>query len=67
VQPYLRGAPAGLPVRLDPGTISRGLNFTLTTTLGDVDLLGEVTSGGRYEDLGLRRSTAHSANVPFTA
>ena len=28
-----------------------GLNFTLQTSLGDLDLLGEVTGGGRYENL----------------
>jgi hypothetical protein len=28
-----------------------GLNFTLTTTLGDLDLLGEVTGGGGFEAL----------------
>jgi hypothetical protein len=27
------------------------LNFTLTTNLGALDLLGEITSGGPYEDL----------------
>ncbi len=36
---------------LDEATIDRGLNFPLTTTLGDVDLLGEVTGGGRFEAL----------------
>lgn len=49
--PYLRGAPPGLPFTWDEATIQRGLNFTLTTTLGDLDLLGEVTGGGRYEEL----------------
>lgn len=49
--PYLRGAPPGLPFRWDVDTIKAGLNFTLTTDLGDVDALGEVTGGGRYEDL----------------
>jgi predicted nucleotidyltransferase len=49
--PYLRGAPPGLPFRLDVATLERGLNFTLQTTLGDLDLLGEVTGGGRYADL----------------
>lgn len=29
----------------------RGLNFTLTTTLGDIDLLGEIVGGGGYDDL----------------
>lgn len=48
-QPYLRGAPPGLPFRFDHATISRGLNFTLTTALGDVDLLGEVTGIGAYD------------------
>ncbi|MCA1558861.1 MAG: hypothetical protein LC753_05385 [Acidobacteria bacterium] len=51
LQPYLRGAPPGLPFRLDVETIERGLNFTLETTLGDLDLLGEVTGGGKYEEL----------------
>jgi predicted nucleotidyltransferase len=50
-QPYLRGAPPGLPFVWNAETLWRGLNFTLITTLGDVDLLGEVTGGGRYEDL----------------
>jgi hypothetical protein len=49
--PYLRGAPAGLPFRLDAGTIERGLNFTLTTSLGDLDLLGEITGGGGFDEL----------------
>jgi hypothetical protein len=50
-QPYLRGAPPGLPFRWDVEAISRGLNFTLVTGVGDLDLLGELTGGGRYEDL----------------
>jgi len=49
--PYLRGAPAGLPFRWDAETIRRGLNFTLTTSLGEIDLLGEITGGGAYEAL----------------
>ncbi len=49
--PYLRGAPPGLPFRLDERTILAGLNFTLTTTIGDLDLLGEVAGGGSYEQL----------------
>ncbi len=49
--PYLRGAPTGLPFAWDATTLARGLNFTLTTDLGDLDLLGEIVGGGRYEDL----------------
>jgi len=47
--PYLRGAPAGLPFRFDTDTIKRGLNFTLRTTSGDIDLLGELTGVGTFE------------------
>ena len=49
--PYLRGAPPGLPFRLDEETLRMGLNFTLTTSLGELDLLGDVTGGGTFEDL----------------
>jgi hypothetical protein len=49
--PYLRGAPPGLPFHLDAETIAHGLNFTLITDLGALDLFGEITGGGRYEDL----------------
>ena len=48
---YLRGAPAGLPFQLDAETLKRGLNFTLVTDLGDLDLLGEITGGGDFEAL----------------
>ena len=50
-QPYLRGAPPGLPFHWSVDTLRRGLNFTLTTTTGDIDLLGEIVGGGRFEDL----------------
>jgi hypothetical protein len=51
VHPYLRGAPPGLPFRFDAPTIQAGLNFTLKTDLGDVDLLGEVSGIGNYEQV----------------
>jgi hypothetical protein len=49
IHPYLRGAPPGLPFRFDPPTIQAGLNFTLATELGDIDLLGEVSGIGTYD------------------
>ena len=55
--PYLRGAPQGLPFLWDLNTIQRGLNFTLTTRLGDLDLLGELTGGGGFEQLREHSST----------
>ena len=51
LQPYLRGAPPGLPFEWSAETIMKGLNFTLTTNLGALDLLGEILGGGIYEDL----------------
>ena len=48
LKPYLRGAPAGLPFRFDVETVRRGLNFTLSTEAGPVDVLGEVTGIGDY-------------------
>lgn len=49
--PYLRGAPPGLPFRWDAETIQRGLNFTLVTSVGPLDVLGEIAGGGTYENL----------------
>jgi len=49
--PYLRGAPPGLPFHMDAGTIRRGLNFTLSTRLGALDLFGEISGGGTFEAL----------------
>ena len=51
IHPYLRGASKGLPFRLDTPTMTSGLNFTLATDEGDLDLFGEMTGGGTYEQL----------------
>jgi hypothetical protein len=59
-EPYLRGAPHGLPFRWDADTLARGLNFTLTTTLGDIDLFGEIPGGGGFEQL---RPHAHPVRI----
>jgi hypothetical protein len=48
VAPTLRGAPASLPFALDARTLESGLNFTLTSKAGDIDLLGEVTGLGGF-------------------
>jgi len=42
LDPCLRGVPSGLPFRFDVQMLERGLNFTLTTSLGDLDLPGEI-------------------------
>lgn len=48
---YPRGAPPGLPFHFDLRTLQSGLNFTLTTTLGDLDLLAEVPGNGTWQTL----------------
>ena len=60
ISPYLRGAPPGLPFDWSVETLQRGLNFTLTTSLGDIDLLGEITGGGGY---GALRSTCIEVEI----
>lgn len=50
-KPYLRGAPPGLPFAWDSATLRRGLNFSLVTTIGDIDLLGEIPGGGGWAAL----------------
>ncbi len=47
-RPRLRGAPPDLPFLWDDLTLRSGLNFTLTTDLGDLDLLGEVPGVGNF-------------------
>jgi predicted nucleotidyltransferase len=49
--PYLRGAPLGLPFRWEPRTVAAGLNFTLNTNLGAIDLMGEAAGNGTYDSL----------------
>jgi hypothetical protein len=36
---------------LDADTLRRDLNFTLVTGFGPLDLLGEMTGGGSYDDI----------------
>lgn len=51
VNARLRNAPAGLPFILDAETLERGLNFTFSTDIGDLDLLGEIRGVGVYKDV----------------
>jgi hypothetical protein len=63
--PYLRDPPPGLPFAWDAKTIRTGLNFTLTTSLGDVDLFGEVAGGDTYQDLLPRSVEVEAFGVRF--
>jgi len=56
IHPSLRGAPPDLPFKFDEPTLLAGLNFTLTTDLGWVDILGEVSGIGPYEKVAAQSS-----------
>lgn len=49
IHPRLRGVPADLPFVFDEITLRSGLNFTLDTDLGPLDLFGEVPGLGTFE------------------
>ena len=48
--PRLRHFPKDLPFIWDDQTLQGGTNFTLETSIGDIDLLGEVKGVGNYAD-----------------
>ena len=50
-QPRLRDFPRDLPLFFDENTLGQGLQFTLTTSQGDIDLLGEVAGVGDFQDV----------------
>ena len=64
LEPYLRGAPPGLPFRFDSETIARGLNFTLTSKAGPIDLLGEMQGVGAYESVVTRSIEVELFGIP---
>lgn len=47
-RPRLRGAPEATAWRLDFNALKNGLNFTLDTNVGAIDLLGEVSGVGEF-------------------
>jgi predicted nucleotidyltransferase len=51
IKPYLRGAPPGLPFDWSVSTIQKGLNFTLVTTMGALELLGDIVGGGGNDQM----------------
>ena len=48
--PRLRGVDPGLPFLFDEVTLRSGMNFTLTTDVGDLDLLGEIAGFASFHD-----------------
>jgi len=49
LHPRLRGVPPGLPFVLDEASLRSGLNFTLDTDDGPLDLFGEVPGLGTFD------------------
>ena len=49
--PVLRAVPDQVPFQLDLSALRSGMNFTLSTAVGDVDILGEVTGMGTYDEI----------------
>jgi hypothetical protein len=56
----LRGVAEDVPFRLDSQTLATGDHFTLSTDLGDLDLLGVPAGTNGYEDL---RATAVDVDI----
>ena len=65
ISPSLRGAPADLPFRLDAESLAAGVNFTLRTTVGDLDLIGRAEPIGGYEELLEQAETIGIGGVEF--
>lgn len=49
-EPKPRNWPEGLPFVFDEGTIRNGTNFTFETSIGDIDMFGEVKGIGTYRE-----------------
>jgi predicted nucleotidyltransferase len=49
--PSLRAVPEPVPFQLDLSALRSGMKFTLTTDVGDLDILAEVTGMGNYEQV----------------
>lgn len=49
--PRLRAAPQDVPFVFDERTLTQGMNFTLETDLGDIDLLGELSGVGQFSEV----------------
>lgn len=51
LHPRLRGAPEEARFTLDVRALAHGMNFTLQTDLGDIDLMGELSGVGQFSEL----------------
>jgi|SRR5438270_11311488 len=59
LQPIIRAC-VGLPFLFDVRTLSQGMNFTLETDLGDIDLLGRIDGVGEFSNVARDAISMHS-------
>jgi hypothetical protein len=64
IHPRLRGVPADLPFTLDVASLRSGLNFTLETDFGPLDLLGEVAGLGTFDSIDAASSELDIGGLP---
>ncbi|MEP6703501.1 MAG: hypothetical protein ABJB34_01730 [Acidobacteriota bacterium] len=57
-RPWPRGLSRDLPFFFDESTLKNGTNFTFETSIGDIDLLGEVKGIGDFYDV-IKRSVLY--------
>jgi len=62
----LRGAPPDLPFQLDAKTLANGANFTFTTRLGSLDILGDPAGAPPYRDLKAAGTTITVSGMEVT-
>ena len=63
LHPKLRGVPGDLPFVLDEASLRMGLNFTLDTDFGPLDLLGEVAGLGTFDHVDAASSEVEIGGV----
>ncbi len=57
LHPRLRGVSEELPFQLNAATLRAGLNFTLATDIGDIDLMGQIAGFSSYEQVSAASDT----------
>lgn len=62
-QPKLRGVPPDLPCIIDARALALGNNYTFTTNIVDLDLLGHCEPIGDYDALAQRARPMRSAKA----
>ncbi len=63
LKPTLRGAPPDLPFRIDAESLALGGNFTFSSPVGDLDLIGQVEPLGGYEELSRTAETIRVGGI----